>query len=258
MELNLADRLFIVTGASSGFGEAILRQLIAEGACVIAIARRADLLENLAAELGPGCEILTADVTDDSFTDQLLAFLNGRIPDGLLVNAGGPPAGIFKEIDKDLWIKSFKNIFLWKADLLKQIIPLFTQRKYGRILLIESVSVKQPVESLILSNTLRPAVVGMAKSLAGEVAADGITINILAPGYHDTNALQRLFKRKADDSGMSEAEAKELFVRESGMKSIGNPADFAKLAVWLLSENSAFITGQVISVAGNQVKGILG
>ncbi len=258
MELNLNDRLFIVTGASSGFGEAILRQLIAEGAWVIAIARRADRLNRLSAELGSRCEILVADVTSDAFTDQLLASLNGRIPDGLLVNSGGPPAGSFREIDRDLWLRSFHDIFLWKFDLIKRIIPLFVMRKYGRILLIESVAVKQPVESLILSNTLRPAVVGMTKSIAGELAADGITINILAPGYHETSALQRLFKRKAVDSGINESEAREMFVSEAGMKNLGNPADFAKLATWLLSESSAFVTGQVVSVAGNQVKGIFG
>lgn len=126
---------------------------------MIAIARRSDLLNNLAAELGSGCETLAADVTCDGFMDQLFAMLNGRIPHGLLVNAGGPPAGNFNEIDKNLWIKSFHHLFLWKVELLKRIIPLFKE-KDGRIIMIESVSVKQPVEGLILSNSLRPAIVG--------------------------------------------------------------------------------------------------
>jgi 3-oxoacyl-[acyl-carrier protein] reductase len=258
MELNLKDRFFVVTGASSGFGEAILRQLVGEGARVLAVARRTSLLHGLAAELGSLCEILSADVMMEDFPDQLNEKLNGRIPDGILLNAGGPPAGSFLEISPETWIRSFHDIFLWKAALLKIMIPLFTQRKYGRILIIESVSVKQPVEGLILSNSLRPAVVGMARSLADEVSADGITINILAPGYHETNAMKRLFKRKSEVSGLSEEEASEMFAKETGMNKLGNPADFAKLAVWLLSEHSSFVTGQVISVAGNQVKGIFG
>jgi 3-oxoacyl-[acyl-carrier protein] reductase len=258
MELNLKDRFFVVTGASSGFGEAILRQLVGEGARVLAVARRPSLLNDLAAELGSLCEILTADVMMKGFPDQLTEKLSGRIPDGILLNAGGPPAGSFLEISPETWIRSFHDIFLWKAAVLKIMIPLLTRRKYGRILIIESISVKQPVEGLILSNSLRPAVVGMARSLAGEVASDGITINILAPGYHETDAMQRLFKRRSEISGMSMEEARQLFVRETGMNTMGNPADLAKLGVWLLSEHSAFVTGQVISVAGNQVKGIFG
>lgn len=258
MELNLKDRFFIVTGASSGFGEAIVRQLVGEGARVLAVARRASLLHGLAAELGYQCEILVADVMMEDFPDQLMEKLNGRIPDGILLNAGGPPAGNFLEISQEMWIRSFHDIFLWKAAVLKVMISLLIQRKYGRILIIESVSVKQPVEGLILSNSLRPAVVGMARSLASEVAADGITINILAPGYHETSAMQRLFKRRSEVSGLSQEEARQLFVRETGMNTLGNPADIAKLAVWLLSENSAFVTGQVISVAGDQVNGIFG
>lgn len=258
MELNLKDRFFIVTGASSGFGEAILRQLVEEGARVLAIARRARLLRGLAVELGSQCEILVADVMMEDFPVRLIEKLDGRIPDGILLNAGGPSAGGFREISQEMWIRSFHDIFLWKAAVLKIMIPLLIQRNYGRVLIIESVSVKQPVEGLILSNSLRPAVVGMARSLAGEVAADGITINILAPGYHETNAMQRLFKRRSEISGMSQEEARQLFVRETGMNTMGNPADLAKLGVWLLSENSAFVTGQVISVAGNQVKGIFG
>jgi len=140
----------------------------------------------------------------------------------------------------------------------KKLLPLLKQRNYGRIVFLESVSVKQPVENLILSNSIRAAIAGMAKTLAGEVASSGITINVLAPGYHDTAAMQRLYSKKAENTGQSVQELKETFVKETGTGNLGNPAELANLAAWLLSPVSSFVTGQVISIAGNQVKGILG
>jgi len=258
VELHLNNRFIIVTGASSGFGEAVTRQLILEGAYVLAIARRTPLLEKLAAELGSKCEVLTADVTQSDFSDILTVKLQGRIPDGIFVNGGGPPASAFSETTRDMWISAFHDIFLWKVELVKRLLPLLQQRNYGRIVFLESVSVKQPVENLILSNSIRAAIAGMAKTLAGEVAASGITINVLAPGYHDTAAMQRLYSRKAANSGQSVQEVKEVFRKETGTGNLGDPAKLANLAAWLLSPDSSFVTGQVISIAGNQVKGILG
>ncbi|NTW24819.1 MAG: SDR family oxidoreductase [Lentimicrobium sp.] len=258
MELNLNNRLIIVTGASSGFGEAVARQLIAEGATVLAIARRTALLDKMAAELGDKCEILTADVSNTQFPEILLEKLQGRIPDGIFVNGGGPPAAGFSETTRDMWINAFHNIFLWKVDLVKKLLPLFKMRNYGRIVFLESISVKQPVENLILSNSIRSAMAGMAKTLAGEIASFGITVNVLAPGYHDTAAMQRLYSGKAEKTGQSVEEVKRIFINETGTGKLGNPAELANLAVWLLSPNSSFVTGQVITIAGNQVKGILG
>lgn len=258
MELHLNNRFIIVTGASSGFGEAVMRQLISEGATVLAIARRTPLLENLATELGSKCEVLTADVSQFDFPDILTERLQGRIPDGIFVNGGGPPASAFNETTRDMWISAFHNIFLWKVDLVKKLLPLFKNRNYGRIVFLESISVKQPVENLILSNSIRSAIVGMAKTLAGEIASFGITVNVLAPGYHDTAAMQRLYSRKAENTGQSVQEVKEIFIKETGTGNLGHPAELANLAVWLLSPNSSFVTGQVITIAGNQVKSILG
>jgi len=258
VELHLNNRFIIVTGASSGFGEAVTRQLISEGANVLAIARRTPLLENLATELGSKCEVLSADVSQFDFPDILKEKLQGRIPDGIFVNGGGPPASAFSETTRDMWISAFHDIFLWKVELVKKLLPLFQQRNYGRIVFLDSVSVKQPVENLILSNSIRAAIAGMAKTLAGEVADSGVTVNVLSPGYHDTAAMQRLYSRKAINTGQSIQEVKEIFIKETGTGDLGNPGDLANLAVWLLSPASSFVTGQVISVAGNQVKGILG
>lgn len=258
MDLNLKGSFFIVTGASSGFGEAIARQLVNEGAGVLAVARNPDTLDRLAAECGPLMETIAQDVTAIDFPQKLLKKLNGRIPGGVVVNAGGPPSGGFFDTEPESWDKAYRDVLAWKVAFLKVLVPVFKKAGYGRIVMIESVSVKQPVEGLILSNAFRPAVVGMAGTLAGEVARDGITINILAPGYHDTAAMQRLYQRKSQNTGLSVDEVRQLFIDETGMGEMGNPVDLAQLAVWLLSPSSSFVTGQVISVAGNLVKGIFG
>jgi 3-oxoacyl-[acyl-carrier protein] reductase len=258
MDIRLNDKFFVVTGASSGFGEAIARKLIAEGASVLAVARNPEKLEKLNVDCGSNLETMIHDVTSDDFPEKLVNRINGRIPSGMVVNAGGPPSGGFFDTSPESWVKAYNDLVSWKVKTLRKLVPLFISNGYGRIVIIESVSVKQPVDGLILSNTFRPAVVGMARTLAAETAGHGLTINILAPGYHDTAAMQRLFIRKSTESGMSLDDARQQFISETGMGRMGNPVDFAELAVWLLSPSSGFITGQVISVAGNLVKGILG
>ena len=258
MDLHLKGRFFLVTGASSGLGKAITGQLVQEGAEVLAIARNQDKLDNLTAQYGSAIQTMAIDVTDPEFISQLELKLAARIPDGVLVNAGGPPAGGFFETDSVLWDQAYQNILLWKVSFLKYLIPLFKSRGAGKVVLIESISVKQPVPDLILSNAFRPAVVGMAKTLASEVAQDGITINVLAPGYHNTGAMQRLYQKKSLKTGSTTEHVKQLFIQETETGHLGGAADFAQLAVWLLSPASAFVTGQVISVAGNQIKGLWG
>jgi 3-oxoacyl-[acyl-carrier protein] reductase len=203
-------------------------------------------------------ETMIQDVTVDDFPDKLVLRIKGKIPAGIIINSGGPPSGGFFDTSPDDWDIAYRNLLSWKVNLLRKVVPLFRSNGYGRILLIESVSVKQPVDGLILSNCFRPAVVGMARTLASETVGDGITINVLAPGYHDTAAMQRLFQRKSDKSGITVEEAKLAFENETGTGHMGKPDDFAQLAVWLLSPVSSFVTGQVISVAGNLVKGIFG
>ncbi|KAF0195684.1 MAG: short-chain dehydrogenase/reductase SDR [Bacteroidetes bacterium] len=258
MDIRLDDKFFIVTGASSGFGEAIARKLIAEGASVLAVARSSEKLEKLKVDCGSKLETMIQDVTADNFPERLVDRINGRIPSGMVVNAGGPPSGGFFDTSPESWIMAYNDLVSWKVKILSTLVPLFIQAGYGRIVMIESVSVKQPVDGLILSNTFRPAIVGMARTLATEIAGFGITINILAPGYHETAAMQRLFIRKSNELGISLDDARRQFIADTGMGKMGNPVDFAELAVWLLSPSSGFITGQVISVAGNLVKGILG
>lgn len=258
MDLNLHDKLFVVLGASSGFGKAIAERLIQENARVIPVARRADLLK---CDQPSGCDRyfpFQADVTSADFSEKLLKRIGNEPLHGIVINAGGPPAGGFMENTPEQWQEAFNNVLLWKVKLLQKLIPRLVEANYGRILLIESVSVKQPVKQLVLSNAFRAAVAGMVRTLAGEVAGNGITINILAPGYHETDAMKRLFVKRAETTSITVEQAREMFTRETGTGTMGKPEHFAELAAWLLSPSSGYITGQVVSVAGNLVSGIMG
>ncbi len=258
MDLQLNNHFFVVCGAGSGFGKAVAERLVNEGASILAIARREESLVKLRHLKPQAIDILTGDLTDERFAEKIIKTLDGQIPQGILVNAGGPPARLFRETNLQEWDEAYKNLVRWKVDLLQKLLPGFLEQQYGRIVLVESVSVKQPVENLILSNSLRMAVVGMAKTLANEVGSQGITVNVLAPGYHDTPAIERLFSKKSESLGISVAEARRLFEKELMSGHMGNPAEFAMLAAWLLSPLSGYITGQTFSVDGGLVKFVFG
>jgi 3-oxoacyl-[acyl-carrier protein] reductase len=258
MDLQLNNQFFIVCGAASGFGRAIAERLVNEGARVLAIARRMDSLTELKSSNPAAVEILPGDLFNTDFLDEVIQKLNGRIPDGILVNAGGPPARSFLETQLQDWDEAYNQLLRWKVDLLQRLLPGFIQKGYGRIVMVESVSVKQPVENLILSNSLRMAVVGMAKTIANEVGSKGITINVMAPGYHDTPAMERLFARRGLAKGIPVEEARTLFEKELMSGKMGDPADFAMLAAWLLSPLSRYVTGQTFSIDGGLSKFVFG
>jgi 3-oxoacyl-[acyl-carrier protein] reductase len=258
MDLKIKDSFFIVTGAGSGFGRAIAEQLLNDGAEVLAVARTLEVLESFKAQQQVKLNILTGDITQSSVQQKVVKFCEGRILSGLVVNAGGPPAGSFLETKLSDWDEAYRIVLRWKVDFVQQMLPVFIQQNYGRILFIESVSVKQPVENLVLSNSLRPAVVGFVKSLAADLARNNITLNILAPGYHNTAAMKRLFKKKSELTGISIDEAKEVFEQQIPVGKMGEAFEMASLASWLLSPLSRFTTGQTFSHDGGLVKGLFG
>ena len=176
--------------------------------------------------------------------------------EGVVINAGGPPASSFMETKLKDWDDAYDNVLRWKVKLTKEIIPVLSKNKYGRLLYIESASVKQPIENLVLSNSLRLAVVGFVKTLSQEIADQGITLNIIAPGYHETPAMDRLFAKKSSLTGISKKAAKAEFEKQTATGKMGEPEDLASLATWLLSPHSKYITGQTISVDGGLIKSI--
>ena len=258
MNLEIKNKLFLVTGASSGFGFAIMKQLVEEGARVIAVARNKEKLDKCAKELGPLVEPLSGDITQLKTINETIALIGARSLSGALINAGGPPAKSFLETSMSDWDESYSNLLRWKVEISKRLIPIFEKENYGRILYIESASVKQPMENLVLSTSLRLAVVGFVKTMANEVAARGITANILAPGYHLTAAVDRIFKKRSELAGISYDQARASLTESIPVRKLGQAEDIATLAVWLLSPSSGFVTGETISVDGGAIKHIFG
>ena len=258
MNLNLNNQLFIVGGASSGLGRAVAEALLNEGAKIIAIARGQEKLLTLQKQFPKQVTPLIADITKEETVAKILALLSGKKLHGLLVNAGGPPAMTVLETKPADWDSAYQTVLRWKVILVQALVPVMMENQYGRILFVESASVKQPIENLVLSNAFRLAVIGFMKTFSQEVATAGITLNALAPGYHDTAALERLINKKSAQTGLAKEEAKQVFIKDTKVGFLGTPEDFASLASWLLSANSRYITGQTISVDGGVIKGIMG
>jgi 3-oxoacyl-[acyl-carrier protein] reductase len=258
MDLGIKNKLFIVTGATSGLGNGVAQALLKEGARIIAVARDTEKLNRFVLENTGKVESFPGDITDPQTIKKMVGYLGDRYLSGILVNAGGPPAKSFLETVLEDWDAAYRNLLRWKVDLIHSLLSGFIRQKYGRIVFIESMSVKQPVTNLILSNSLRLSVVGFAKTLSQEVAKDGITVNILAPGFHDTPAAQRLFVKRSEVENIPVAEAKKRYELEIPVGKMGDTLEFGNLVAWLLSPHSGYITGQTISVDGGAIKGIMG
>lgn len=196
MEVQVRGKQFIVCGATSGFGRAIAVQLIQEGAHVIAIARGKQKLIELQQLYPNDLTIMEADITQLQSIEDLKNLIENKTIEGVVINAGGPPAKMIQETTMDDWDNAYQLILKWKVALVQMLLPKMMIHNYGKIIFIESSSVKQPIENLVLSTSLRLAVVGFAKTLAQEVAKYNITVNVLAPGSHDTPAIDRLYHKK--------------------------------------------------------------
>ncbi len=257
MDLKIKDKLFVVTGATSGFGRAIAEALLEEGARIIINARGEEKLQAFQDQHPDQIEIVAGDITSDAVISNLIRQVDGRSLSGILINAGGPPASSFVSTELEQWDEAYKTVLRWKVKLTKAMLPVLGADQYGRIIYIESASVKQPIANLVLSNSLRLAVVGFVKTLSQEVAKDGITLNIIAPGYHNTAAMGRLFTKKSELMGISIDEAKEEYKGQTQTGTLGQADDLASIAAWIFSPMSSYITGQTITIDGGLVSNTL-
>lgn len=258
MDLQLKDSFFVVTGAGAGFGRAIANLLLSEGARLLVVARTESVLADFKSQWNNQLEYVVGDITQQSVQQNVMDRISGEYLSGVLINAGGPPAKNIDELTQSDWDESYRQLVQWKIAFTSRLLPIFCRQQYGRFVYIESISVKQPIDNLIISNTFRPAMVGFAKSLSREYASANITFNVMAPGYHNTAAMQRLFTKKAEQLQISAAEAKSQFERSIPVGRMGEAFEMAIPVVWLLSKQARFVTGQTFSHDGGTVNGIFG
>ncbi|MGK2962445.1 MAG: SDR family oxidoreductase [Gemmatimonadaceae bacterium] len=262
MDLGIAGRVAFVAAASKGLGRAIAEELAAEGAELAICARGRDALAETANAIGRahGREVLAlpGDVSVPEVVDELVESAIkrfGRI-DILVTNAGGPPSGKFDTLTPDMWQSAVDLTLKSVVNLVRAVLPGMKERGYGRIINVTSIAVKQPVDGLMLSNSVRAAVTGFARTLASEVAPLGITVNNILPGYTRTERVEQLSAAAAAREGISREAALARWESEIPMGRLGDPAEFAAVAAFLASARASYVTGQSIAVDGGWVKSL--
>ena len=262
MDLGLTGKTALVAASSRGLGRAIAEELAREGANLVLCARGEAVLEQTRAEIEErsGVRVVaeSADLANAADIDRIVeAGLRefGHI-DILVTNAGGPPAGPFESHTLEAWRSALTLNLESVLNLCRAVLPGMKERQWGRILNVTSIAVKQPVDNLILSNSVRAAVTGFARTLANEVAPFGITVNNILPGYTRTERLEELAERNAQTRGTTTAEERARWEREIPMGRLGEPREFAVLAAFLASELASYITGTSVPVDGGWVRAL--
>ena len=262
MDTNLKNRVAIVAASSQGIGRATAEAFAAEGCRVAMCARNAPALQAAADKIRRqyDVEVLdqTLDVTD---ADAVHGFVNAVVAkfgsaDVCVTNAGGPPAKGFLAASLEEWRKAVDLNFLSAVYFAREVIPHMQRKRWGRIITITSITTKQPVADLVLSNAVRAAVVGLVKSLANEFGRDGILVNNVGPGYTATDRLKELAKSRSAALGKSEKEIFEVWAADAPLQRLGEPREVAETIVWLASERASYITGQTVLVDGGLYKGL--
>src|ERR1700704_3620997 len=262
MDLGLKGRGVIVAASSQGIGLATAEAFAREGAQVAMCARTEKTLmaaaEKVRSQTGAEVYAEALDVTDgpavQRFTEQV-AKRFGRV-DVCVANAGGPPAKNFLSITPDEWRKAVDLNLMSTVHLCRSVIPYMQRHRWGRIITITSISVKQPIADLVLSNSVRAGVVGLVKSLSNEFGKDGILVNNVGPGFTATDRLKELAHARSAGLGKTEKEIFEGWAADTAVKRLGEPRELADTIVWLASERASYITGQTILVDGGLYKGL--
>jgi len=263
MDLGLKEKVALVTAASKGLGKAAALELAREGARVAICARTESPLRAAADEIekATGGKVLpvVADVSNADDIEKLVqATVDhlGRL-DILVTNAGGPPAGYFFDLNDDVWQAAFELTLMSTVRLCRAAVPYMQKNGWGRVVNITSVSVKQPIDNLLLSNAFRAGVVGLSKTLSNQFAGDGITVNSVCPGYTRTDRVTQLNAARARELGIDEKKVERQVTADIPMGRMGQPEELAALIVFLASERAGYITGTTIQVDGGYVKGLL-
>lgn len=262
MDLGLRDKVAFVAAASKGLGFAVADELAAEGAKLLICARNADSLNEASRLLKRNRKVEVLSIRGDiSVVEDIERIVSrgmdvfGQI-DILVTNSGGPRSGTFDELSAEDWDSATANLLTSVVAMIRLVLPGMQERGWGRILNITSIAAKQPIGNLMLSNSLRAAVTGLAKTLATEVAASGVTVNNLLPGYTATERVEELAKTLGFNENIDPGLIRSRWESEIPMKRLGRPQEFAALAAFLVSERASYVTGTSISVDGGWTRSL--
>jgi 3-oxoacyl-[acyl-carrier protein] reductase len=261
MDLKIKDKTALVTGASAGLGYAAAVALNLEGARVAICSRDESRIRNAAKRIsggGPAVMPFVCDLTIRDNIERLIADVNrsfGRI-DILVANCGGPPVGRHDSVSEEDWQTGYNRTFMSAIRLIESVIPGMKERHFGRIILITSVSAKQPIDNLLLSNSYRAGLLGYAKTVSKEVASFGVTVNTVMPGYTRTERLDYLADEISAKTGQTKEQIFAEWANQTPTGRLGKPEELAALVTFLASEQAAYITGTTIAVDGGRTAGI--
>lgn len=259
MDLGLRDRVAFVAAASRGLGRAVAEALAAEGARIACCARSpsiADVADAIARTHDTEALGIVADLTRPADVERAVHAAVARFGrvDILVTNTGGPPPGPFEAHSAETWHAAIAQNLDSVVNLVRAALPGMKERRWGRILNVTSIAVKQPVDGLILSNSIRAAVTGFARTLANEVAPFNVTVNNLMPGYTRTERVEQLAQATAEAKGITPEQALDAWRQQIPMGRLGEPGEFAALAAFLASERASYITAQSIPVDGGWIR----
>lgn len=262
MDLGIQNKVALVAASSSGLGKAVALQLSREGVKLAICARNEENIkkagEYIAAETGGIVQAYTADVTQREQVKRMVTDVIATLGtiDILVCNAGGPPPGFLDDFTPDDYRNALELNLLSTISLCYETVPHMKKKRWGRIVCIVSVSAKQPISNLILSNTARAGVLGFAKSLAEQLAPYGITVNSICPGYTKTERIEDLARSFADSGKGTQADFYKTIEASIPMNRLGTTEEFAHTVVFLASEGAGYITGVALQIDGGYIKGL--
>jgi 3-oxoacyl-[acyl-carrier protein] reductase len=261
MDLQLKDKRILITGSTRGLGYATARVLSLEGA-VVAIngrddARTQSAAVKLSSETKNAVYAFAGDISSAPLVEKLVNDVNSALGglDILICNAGGPPPGAFEAFDEATWQKAIDLSFMSNVRLIKAALPFLRQSHSASVLTITSYSVKQPIQNLVLSNSIRAATVGLTKSLALELGKEGIRFNSILPGWTETERVTELMTARAKNNGTTTQAEIARQAQESPFGRMATPLEFANVAVFLVSPVASYLTGVMLPVDGGMLKG---
>lgn len=263
MDLGLKGRKAVVTASSQGIGKACALELAREGADVLLCARGREALEAAREEVakagGGRAVAVQADLSDPAGVEAVVAAAVREFGavHALVTNAGGPPSGRFEDFDDAAWEKAVALNLMSVVRLNRAVVPVMRRAGGGSIVNLASISVKEPIRGLVLSNAVRAAVAGLSKTLATELGPDRIRVNVVCPGYTATDRMKELMSARAKREGKPYEEIARSFQESVPLGRFADPEDIARMVAFLASDAAAYVTGVTVQVDGGAVKGLL-